>query len=231
MTLASQSLMRPPVPEWHQYLVRRLGWETPHVDDRFFAPGEPRTPVVDGTNFAPTGSISFLEGGNVLAALATANESGDLAGRLWPFTVATAPLTVEIAWADMIPAQNFSMGGLVLSDGTTTTSNAISFTSYTGQQDLRSGTLNNMSGSTTIGNLIATGARHHNYMRLIWKSTNSFQVQRSSDGINWAQHTSAVSVTLAPTHYGVVLSTYNAGGLRAEGNFAYIRVSATDPTA
>jgi hypothetical protein len=63
---------------------------------------------------------------------------------------------------------------------------------------------------------------------LCWKSSNTWRVATSVDGVTWVNHaTGDISFTQTPTRLGVFVSSYgNSGDMSAR--FEYLRVNEAD---
>ncbi len=217
-------------PGWVHYLNGRLPDETPHVDDDFFG----QDSNGDYTTQTVTGTATWTISRGVLSAKFDDQDASDLSGFLKSITSASAPMTVEARMTFTgFPVDN-PVAGIAFTDGTATTSNVASAvlmnfdtTFITNQARLRHGTMTAMSGSATLMTAIGLGVQQV-YLRIIWKSANTFQAAISLDGVTWTnQAMSNVSKTMTPTHIGFIASTW-ANTLEHLASFDYLRVYDSD---
>ena len=215
-------------PAWHRTLYARSG--TPHTDDDEFDDGS-----LSGTAVTPTGTVTWAEGGGLLSALFEDVQPSDMASRLWAMTPSTSPVTIETASRLLGSNQTsvFPMSGLVITDGTTTTSNAVAFFRYyestkqTHVYEARSGTLTAMSTIEYTGLLYNQASP--SYLRLIWSAANTFKVQFSLNGVQWMDdNVGSFAHTITPTHYGVFVSNWATATQESMADFEYFRVTESD---
>ena len=127
------------------------------------------------------------------------------------------------------PSDQYRWGGVVLSDGATPGSNAVSW-SIMGDNTLEYKVI---SGEGTLTNHIVHGVnlyRHlepgHIHLRLIYQAADTFRCQISLNGETWRTIGSDLSETFTPTHGGLLVTTY--GGVNPMlTNFRYFHSNAT----
>jgi len=164
------------------------------------------------TEVTPTGTAVWTQSNGVMSVATEGQSSNDICAIVKPFPV-LPPYTIETACRLFAVRSNYTMIGLVLSDGTSPTSNAVSTFFYTtatnGELLLsqRSGTFTAMSSNVSSVHVRTIGLWM--YLRLIWKSINTFEIQGSSDGVSWAGlNLPDIAVTFTPTHAGVLFSSW-----------------------
>ncbi len=230
MTFTRQHLVRRDreSPEWIHKFNRRVIGETPHTDDKFFADGEPL-----GTQVTPAGTVTWTKQDDRLYVNAINQAANDAAAMLYALTPSSSPVTMDTAIQRLGNSASFPGMGILLTDGTTTTSNGVIVFVYQDVEcDVWSGTITAMTtslGNTAIGQGNRTMSGHH-YLRLIWDSSNTFRAGFSKDGENW-NYNADDSVTLTPTHYGVFGTAWGGGTVAGSGAFEYLRVADSDLSA
>lgn len=219
-------------PEWVNYLSARQADETGHANDQFWASGAPGSPAA-GTAVAPTGTVTWLEGRNLLSVDVSGTTAGDSAARVYSLTPTSAPVTVEVAERlighDTSTAGAFA--GVGFTDGTTDSSNHAS-ASLRNFQDVPYAC--EMAGTWTAnGSDVLTTVRIEGavsdwlYLRCIWTASNTFAARFSLDGVTWSGlDLGTFAKTLTPTNIAV-WATDN-GETRALASFAYMRVYESD---
>ena len=175
----------------------------------------------------PSGAATWTQSNGIMSVLGYGQTSADLAVLIKPFPV-LPPQTVETAVRMAGERDAYTMVGLVLTDGTTTGSNAVSaflFGNATSGEylaDQRSGTLTSMGSNVTQLALHTIGPWLH--IRLKWTAINSFSTEWSPDGVSWsALGMSTISTTFTPTHAGLCFSTWGSANTKI-GTYEYFRV-------
>ena len=188
------------------------------------------------TAVTPTGTASWTEHRGVLSVVGKGQSAGDCAALLQSLNGLSYPLFVVTAMRRMSYNQNYWSSGLVFTDGTNTTSNAVWYATRSQSGGaranlLRSGTLTNI--STTAWSLTTTprawtiGWEFH---RLDWISTNTWRGWSSADGISWLPwNQTEETITLTPTHYGPAVST-EGGAQNHSASFDFFRVYTAKPS-
>jgi hypothetical protein len=153
-------------------------------------------------------------GRDVLSVVYDDQSTSDLAAILKAIG-GSSPRRIQTAIRMMGPATNYAMAGLVMTDGTTTTSNCIYVPLYTPAATrevylFRTGTLTNFDPAfTTYATLGLPNWGPHLHLRLTWLASNSFRAEFSPDAVSWTTFGVAdPSVTFTPTHVGFAVSTY-----------------------
>lgn len=175
------------------------------------------------TTLTVTGSQTLTEKDGFLSAAFATQTANDLNCVLKPHTFSTGDsYAVRLA---VIGGSTFSMAGLVVSDGTTSTSNAVALLTYiNGFQTITTwhGTLTNMG---TQANVIAMGTGVGMpwmglHFKIDYTSANTFRSWASPDGVSWADlGFSTYAKTMTPTHFGVCWSTWGGSGYTAAATF------------
>ena len=223
MTFASDQF--PSTPGWLLRFNGRLPEETPHIDDKFFLGSTP-----GGTDVTPAGSVTWTEQDDRLYVSAVNQLANDVPCRLWALTPSSFPVTIDTALERLGNSVSFPGMGILLTDGTTTTSNGVIVFVYQDVEcDVWSGTITAMTtnlGNTAIGQGNRTMSGHH-YLRLIWDSSNTFRAGFSKDSVNFVYNADD-SVTLTPTHFGVFGTSWSHATISGSGAFEYVRVADSD---
>jgi hypothetical protein len=211
-------------PSWMSHLVAPL--DTPLYAQEFG--GSSGYTLVE-----PSGTTAVIEDRSVLSVRYHSQTTGHSTAFLWEiqagdsFAVAdyleTAFQTVGITGAEN------SIAGVVLTDGTGTTANQVAlWVIYAGSAlpilDLRGGTLD--AHGATLGQRTINNASQMPLMRLKLTRTasTSWQGEVSADGLQWtAFGASAVSRTITPTHWGVVVTRSGSGTEESITGFDYLR--------
>jgi len=174
----------------------------------------------------PSGAATWTQSNGVMSVAGYGQTSSDLAVLVKPFPV-LPPQTVTTAVRMAGVRDNYTMVGLVFTDGTTTGSNAVSAFLYgnvtTGlfYADQRSGTVTSMGSNVTSIPLHMIGPWLH--IRLKWTAINSFSTEWSPDGVSWtALGMSTISTTFTPTHAGLCFSTWGSANTKI-GTYEYLR--------
>lgn len=221
------------LPFSRRLLAQRVG-SSAHTDDQEFdaAPG--------GTTVAPTGTTTWTRDSdlNVFSVDFVSVAQNDLSANLWSLTPTTTPVTIETAFTMFgtnTAATSYPMFvGIVLADGTTTTSGVMFAGVGSGTTQVafhRQGTFTAFSGTSSTTAL--HGIRGKLFVRLVWSATNTFKMEVSPSGADgsWSRLTLPASQTdtLTPTHFGVAVSNWGVtgGGL---ATFEYVRVYESDLT-
>lgn len=217
-------------PGWVQYLDHRLSDETPHTDDDFFQTDS----SADYTDDAVSGTATWQITRGVLSVRYTSQSGGNAATFIKPITSASAPMTIETRLSVASLKVNWPTAALVFADGTSASSKTIEF-GTTGNNDLSNAALQLRKGTRTdiqasnYNRLVSIWACDYlTYIRLIWKSANTWQAAASVDGISWwSKGFADVSYTMTPTHFGFLVTSY--GDTNDHGAaFDYFRVYDSD---
>lgn len=214
------------VPVWMEHLADRTQGtsESVHGDDQEF------TGTIGGTAVAPTGTVTWTQSKGLLSAKFAAISASDIAGRMYSLTPTSSPVTVETALRVFTSTNNYTMVGLVFSDGTTTTSNVAAVTLDAASEAYRKrhGTFTAATSGSTSDTFepIGTGLV---YLRLVWSAANTFKSAVSVDGVSWTNLADDASVTktMTPTHFGALVT--NWGHLvETTATFEYLRITESD---
>lgn len=229
------------VPPQQRYLRGRQADETAHTDDVFFDSGAAAAPSF-GTAQTPSGTAAWLEGRGVLSARFFNQSADDIAVYLKAITSASAPMTFETRATLLYGYIDFPAVGLAISNGTAATSNVYVFyfnssnTSFTNGTNLAaySGVINAVVDlEANLLDQLGLIVPPTLYLRVIWKSANTFKVGYSLDGVSWI-YSGDTSDTLTPTHFGPAVSTFGGGDTAGDlvmGTFDYLRVYDADLSA
>jgi hypothetical protein len=219
------------IPEWIYYLGGRLPDETSHALDDFFNSDT----TADYTRKSPTsgtGSWSVSRGKLVYVGGSTLHADADVLFK--SLGAVSAPVTIEVAFVINSQAVSFTQVGLIFADGAIGTSNRLSFRNYTGavnRMAFEQGTVNSGSLLGSEYNIGEAEYGTHFFLRLIWKSANTWRFQRSVDGVSWVDFGRGdVSRTMTPTHFGLWVFLSSASYERAV-DFEYLRFAEADLSA
>lgn len=201
-----------PAGSWLANMFSRPSTETAHIDDLEFDVDS----LGSSTAVTPSGTAIYEVDGHVLACEFEDQAAGDLAARMWALTPTAFPVTIQTAMGFMpnaIDGNEPTFAGIVLSNGTSNTSNLISLF-LVGADILRvsarSGTFedtNTLEGEEHV----ARGSFGRIYLRLIWSAANTFKLQASPTGTegSWTDFgIGPMSEMLTPTHFGVAVSSW-----------------------
>lgn len=233
MTFATERLIRPRTTEWERYFNQRLPGETPHPDDDFFYG---RSLGSAWTTLTVSGSQTITVRNGICSVLYNGQSANDVNGILKTMTTTSPPVTIETAVTTVAYQENFSFQGLVFANGSTSgDSIAMLDVGYNGLIDyIRNGTFTNAGAPVGGTAPLQSSTNHPNYgrlyLRLIWRSANTFSASWSGDGVSWTQFEDGdASITLTPSVFGLVWTRWNAGGISiSQVGFDYFRVYAAD---
>jgi len=221
------------VPEWVAYLTERQDDEAAHADDDFFGSDS----SADYTEQTVSGSAAWTIGRDVLSSVFSGQTAADLSAYLKSITSASAPMTIETRMTLTATPDDFPIGGIGFTDGTGTTANIMGVcwvsadaTFLNGGIQLRGGTLTNFDGTPNVVVFNSPGFSMALtlYLRMIWKSANTWQASISLDGNAWFNRSIAnQSKTFTPTHFGFITTDYGHGSQFA-ASFDYLRVYDSD---
>jgi hypothetical protein len=219
-------------PEWVRYLGHRLPDETAHALDDFFDSDT----SADYTQTTPTGTATPTIGRGVLSWVFDDQSTSDMVGYTKAFGAISPPITIETA-VRLYGSNGTKFAGLLFSDGTAATSNY--FGVFTGPVSTTSGQFTAYSGTFTAattdhGPYNLTGwsnAFGLVYLREIWKTTNTFKMQMSIDGVTWTDFGEGdMTFTMTPTRIGLLVSNY-ANTSPSLASHEYLRVNEVDASA
>ena len=210
------------IPTDVKFLAGRLPSETAHASDDFF------TAYSGYTEQTPTGTATWAAGHGGLGVKFDDQAGNDMAATLKAIP-GGPPLTIQTCWQIAVITGSNPGVGLVLSDGTTATSNVAGFGSFGGfAMATVTGTLTNAttSAQTAIDRTnLLQGILH---VRLVWVSANNFAWAISPDGSNWTDWgVAAFSTSFTPTHMGLWVSTWS-NTVPGAAVFRYLRVNESD---
>ena len=216
------------VPGWMTRLAQPLS--THADDDEFNGAG-----LGGWTEVDPSGTTTWTEQDGVASVKFSGQASGDLAGLIKAMTPTVAPVTIQTAIRHMDNTSSNTMIGLCFADGLTDTDDLLSIVSYAGASaaimEYRHGTFTAATtgtGGHTWESLHEWAPAPFLYLRLIWKTTNTFAYSVSPDGVSWTDFGgSDLTHALAPTHFGLIVSKYGQPG-DPVASFEYFRVTETD---
>lgn len=208
---------------------------TPIITDRRYVRGTPanvnddefRNGIIDPAfvEQVVTGTATWTEGGDQLQAEFFSQTANDLSAIVKPVTIATGDHITTCANGLMRVTPN--MLGIVMTDGTLTTSNVVAALLYVGssiQFSLRHGTLTNVATTTwdiAISAIYTTGFP---FVRLRYTAANTFEAQISLNGDDFTTLGQVTaSKTMTPTHVGLCVSAWGAGTARSLASFDFLR--------
>lgn len=208
---------------WNAALFDRTEYgETLHVDDQEF-----NNALSGNTALTVSGTNTWTVKGSRLSSRYANQTSGDITAQLWSLTPSSSPITIEAAVGLTGTLTNDSTAGIVLTDGATATDNCVFLRTYWNTNwavSLARGTATSFDTTTWSTNTVdpILGLV---YLRLIWKSSNTFHGMYSPDGISWMDfgHSDA-SFTMTPTHFGFATTT-NGNAAERIAWCEYLRVT------
>lgn len=180
------------------------------------------------TQTTPTGTVTWTEGADVLSGKFTSQSANDCVGMTKSLGVLSYPIVITTG-IRMLAVPNYSYAGLLFSDGTSSTSNVIwgiSFldAAYGFNHTWRTGTFTNIS-STIITERRPILVGGWIYQRMIWRATNTWSFEISSDGVSWTDYDNGnENFALTPTHFGFGVSTWG-GTLSQIASFEFFNVT------
>jgi hypothetical protein len=215
-------------PEWVRYLGHRLPDETAHALDDFFDSDT----SADYTQTTPTGTATPTISRGVLSWIFDDQSLQDVVPFTKAFGAISPPITIETA-VRLAGGNGTMFGGLCFTDGTETTSNVI-FSCATGVINANpkftcySGTATLIANTPVDAVLADSNFTGRLYLRQVWKTTNTFRVAYSIDGVTYNPAGSGdISFTMTPTRLGLLVSSYsNTNACLAA--FDYLRVYPVD---
>lgn len=218
------------IPRVEKYRVGRLPGETAHAADDFF------TSYSGYTEQTPTGTATWGASRGGLSCKFVSITAADFAATLKAVPAAGVPITIETQFQFPSITTGNPTVGLLFTDGTATTSNLAGFgpmdSGGTNQVIIPAeGTLTSV--TSNIGAPIATLIQPLHYLRVIWKSANTFATTASADGETWVRMNTGGSATFTrtftPTHMGFYVSNWT-GSANATQHvvFNYLRVYEAD---
>jgi hypothetical protein len=176
--------------------------------------------VDSGTN---SGSVAWLEDGDVLTAKHTSTSDGTavIHALLRPLSGAGGSMATGDAFVTCGTSfpygLGFAMGGLLITDGTTYASGkqvgSVFYTDsavvgYSHWCESHSGFNTQVTNSTDHNVMIQTAPM---WMRLVYLGSNNWRADTSIDGIAWWTFNSTVSISsFTPTHVGFLCSNWNS---------------------
>jgi hypothetical protein len=217
------------VPEWMQYLTGRLPGETPHALDDFFIVDT----LADYTQTThPTGTATPQIAHDLLSWSFDSQPLQDVVPFTKAFGAISPPITIEAPVRLMGEGGNM-FGGVCFADGTATTSNVI-FSCATGVSASTADKFTCYSGTATLISDVHTDVfiRHpattRFFVRLVWKTTNTFRAGYSLDGVSWSlAGVGDITDTQTPTRLGLLVSSYSNTNI-CMAAFDYLRVYEAD---
>jgi len=184
------------------------------------------------TQVTPSGTLTVAQGNGRLGAWCTGVAGSNAIAYVKPITISQGGYIETAVTLTGYPTSgnNPFLAGLVLTDGTSTSSNHVFLGGYTPGQGIFfcGGALNAFNG--TPGGLSSEhpflGSVGRYFLRLIWLSANTFRCNISLGGDIW--HTTGiadVSKTMTPTQMGFAFSDFGAGSPGGLASFEYLRCS------
>jgi hypothetical protein len=188
-----------------------------HSDSQFF------TDSIGGTAVTPTGTVTWTQARGRLSVGYNNVATGDLCPRLYSLTSPAAGDFYEVKFDWAHTDTTYHHAGIMISDGTSTSSNAYAIVLYWDGTNIvfreYEGTITNMvAGSSDV--LSPIGQTY--YLRIEYVSSNTFLAAFSIDGVSWAAYIPSESVTLTPTHFGPCVSNWDATSDVALASFDHL---------
>lgn len=176
-----------------------------------------------------SGSATWTQANGVLSAIYEDQTAAHMAGLMKPVSVAS-PITLETGVRLFGPKTSYLIGGLVLSDGVSNSSNvAMAYVKDTAgvlSVNQASGLQNAISVEDTLN--VTVGPSLWLYMRLRWTATNTFHSQWSPDGTTWTDFGwSTFSATFTPIRAGVFATSWGGTTEGRISTFEYFRLDGT----
>lgn len=186
---------------------------------------------VDGTGALAT-SVTWEEGADSLVAnhTATADTASFIHALLRPLASIGGAPAVGDAFVTALtlqghPGANYTMGGLVLADGTTFGAGLqiITLNFLTGNaqtNDCRA--FNTFKAQTAASTARVTPAGAVTFVRLVRVTSTTWRCDLSSNGTAWTLGASAVTHTITPTHVGLLSSNWG-GAVAGQCSYEFLR--------
>lgn len=173
---------------------------------------------VDGTG-AVLANATWTEDGDALSVISNgADTAAVIHGMMRPLSGAGGALVAGDAFITCLTLMgaaltNYTMGGLVLSDGVTFGAGAqivsLSYTDTTAKQanDVRQSA--NWAISTSAG-MVTSSPGVPTFVRLVMMSANVWRCDISPDGVLWIKGTATLAYAMTPTHVGFHKTTWGS---------------------
>lgn len=174
----------------------------------------------------PTGTTVWTQGNGVLSVTTESQVTDDVCALMKSLPV-LPPHTIETAVRVFAGRVNYTMIGLVFSDGISPTSNAVGIWLEINSGGMgirqRSGTFTAMTSNDTYTTIEHQGPWLH--MRFKWKGINLFGAEFSSDGVSWISlNFPDIFLVFTPTHAGMMITSWGGTALDSKvGTFEYFR--------
>lgn len=180
------------------------------------------------TEVTPTGTVTWTEGKDALSAKFKNQSGNDCAALLKTMGALSYPVVVTTA-VRVLNVGNYCMAGPVFTNGTTAASNAIWAMPFVNTLSLRTGTLTNISATLGTERLVSTQWIGWLYIRMIWRATNTWNIEWSPDGISYTDYAGGnLTYSMTPTHFGLGVSAWG-NTLDQIASFEYFDVSTDLP--
>lgn len=210
------------VPGWMEHLAVDGGEDE----------GQEFTGSLGGTLVEPSGTSTWLSQRGLLSVNFHSQAASNLTGRMYPLIGTWQVGSYVVCRVRALALyESYSAYGLVMSDGTTTSSNIMAALEWVRADTHSPGNLETLTG--TFGSITVPGVRvkPHNvglswiYLRLTEVSSGSWRMESSPDGISWTtMGMGNTARSLTPTHYGVGVTRWNGGAEQSVATFEYLRV-------
>ena len=211
------------IPADQKYRRGLLAGESVHASSDFF------TSYSGYTEQTVTGTATWAANRSGLGVKFSGQSANDLAATL-KAVPSGPPLTIETSWANITDESSNPGMGLLLTDGTATTSNIAAFGELSAFGALRgTGTLTSVTANVAHNNIERERAHQGRlFFRLIWKSANTFAIAVSVDTVNWIDlDASDFTPTITPTHMGLFVTSWSQSKTFT-ATFDYLRVYEAD---
>lgn len=174
-----------------------------------------------------SGTATWTEDKDVLSVLFGNQTAADLAAQLKVIGALSTGDYIEVALRMMSSAEGFTLAGLLFSDGTAGTSNAVYFCIQSNNfWFLHTGTLTNIATTVWIDNSTTSRVLPWAFLRLHYVSANTWRAEASPDGVSWTSFGNADnSFTMTPTHMGMAVTSWGGATVSRIASFEYFRTS------
>ena len=213
------------VPDWVEHLA------TP--DDSPNAADEFDNASIGATNITTTGTVTWTESRGLLSVkvIASSMTASDLDMQVIALSggATSSPVTIESRANLWAPGGTTAPRWFVgFTDGTTSAANIVGVSGTNSQINRSAGTVTAIGSELNLGSASGGVANAWLYVRVVWVSSNTFQIQVSPDGVTWTNMgTSSHAITITPTHFGVGVAGW-AHGEDVIASFEYLRVYESD---
>lgn len=173
--------------------------------------------------------ISGIKGLSV--SVPAAQGATKITGLLRSLSGMSAPCYIETAFRLFSQDQNYPIGGLIFADGVTVGSGSqIRFSYGHVENKVEYGVHTGYNAQASNANYALSVAQLGNwiYLRMHWSAANAFSLYASGDGVVWIK-LADVTPTITPTHFGLMMGSFESTTYGYAGQYSYFRARAGAP--